>query len=183
MLKNHFLIDQREVERMVFQGRLLSIFIRPTPGERVLELKEVHAVPGKGLKGDYYYNGIAHKGREPARELTLIEKETLQTLEHENKISLSPADSRRNLLTENVPLNQLVGKEFRVGDVTLKGIRLCEPCSHLASLTQEAILPALVHRGGLRAEILTEGVIRVGDPISYSDGFQMEEVPHAESNS
>ncbi|MGW8143668.1 MAG: MOSC domain-containing protein [Anaerolineales bacterium] len=154
---------------MVFQGRLLSIFIRPQPGKTVLETDEVRAVPGKGLEGDYCFAGIDTGGIEPGRELTLIEKETLNALEVENEIHLNPGDSRRNLLTENVPLNHLVGKEFRVGEVTLKGIRLCEPCSHLASLTQESVLPALVHRGGLRAQILSEGIIRVGDPISYSE--------------
>jgi MOSC domain-containing protein YiiM len=153
---------------MTNHGRLLSIYIRPQPGEPVLEVDQVHAVPGKGLEGDYYFAGISPKGTEPAREITLIEKETLQALEFENRISLSPGDSRRNLLTENVPLNHLVGREFRIGDVTLKGIRLCEPCSHLASLTEDSVLPALVHRGGLRAQILSDGIIRVGDPISYS---------------
>lgn len=167
---------------MTFQGQLLSINIRPQPGEPVLVLDEVHAVPGKGLEGDYYFAGIAPKGIEPARELTLIEEETLQALEIENNISLSPADSRRNLLTKNVPLNHLVGKEFRVGEVTLKGIRLCEPCLHLASLTQDPVLPALVHRGGLRAQILSEGIIRIGDPISYSDGIPEEEVDHGDQN-
>jgi len=159
---------------MTFHGQLLSIYIRPQPGEPVLEIDEVHAIPGKGLKGDYYYAGVSPKGIEPARELTLIEMETLQALEVENRISLNPADSRRNFLTKNVPLNHLVGKEFRVGEVTLKGIRLCEPCSHLASLTQDSVLPALVHRGGLRAQILSDGVIRIGDPISVSEGVQVE---------
>jgi MOSC domain-containing protein YiiM len=159
---------------MAFHGQLLSIFIRSQPGEPVLEIDEVHAVPGKGLEGDYYYTGISPRDIEPARELTLIEQETLQALEVEYRISLKPADSRRNLLTKNVPLNHLVGKEFRVGEVTLKGIRLCEPCSHLASLTADSVLPALVHRGGLRAQILTDGIIRIGDPISDSEGVQVE---------
>ena len=167
---------------MVYSGQLLSIFIRPQPSEPVLEIDEAHAIPGKGLEGDYYYAGISPKGIEPAREITLIEKETLQALELENKISLSHADSRRNLLTENVPLNHLVGKEFRVGEVTLKGIRLCEPCSHLAKLTQDAVLPALVHRGGLRAQIVSDGIIRVGDPISYPGSLQVDEVIHAAQN-
>jgi MOSC domain-containing protein YiiM len=64
-----------------------------------------------------------------------------------------------------VPLNHLVDKEFHVGEVRLRGVRLCEPCQHLAGLTQPRVLPALVHRGGLRAEILTDGYIRTGDPI------------------
>jgi MOSC domain-containing protein YiiM len=165
---------------MVFYGQVISIFIRPKPGEPVSEIDQALAVPGKGLQGDYYFAGIAPKGVEPSRELTLIEKETLQALEADHNISLSPADSRRNLLTENVPLNHLIGKEFRVGEVTLKGIRLCEPCAHLANLTQEQVLPALVHRGGLRAQVLSEGVIRVGDPIAYIESVPTEEVPHGE---
>ena len=84
------------------------------------------------------------------------------------------------MITENVPLNHLVGKEFRVGHVTLRGIRLCEPCAHLASLTQKEFLPAMVHRGGLRAQILTKGIICVGDTVSNFDNFPDEEVAHAE---
>jgi len=165
---------------MVFNGQISSIFIRPEPSEPVVEIDQVLAVPGKGLEGDYYFAGIAPKGIEPAREITLIEKETLQALETEHKIYLSPAESRRNLITENVPLNHLVGKEFRVGNVTLRGIRLCEPCAHLASLTQKDVLPALVHRGGLRAQILTIGIICVGDTVSNLENIPDEEVAHAE---
>ena len=165
---------------MVFYGQVLSIFIRRDPGEPVSELDQVLAVPGKGLQGDYYFAGIAPKGVEPSRELTLIEKETLDALEADHNITLNPGDTRRNLITENVPLNHLIGKEFQVGEVTLKGIRLCEPCAHLADLTQDQVLPALVHRGGLRAQILTEGVIRVGDPIAYLESVLTEEVIHGE---
>lgn len=151
---------------MAINGQISSIFIRPGPSEPVVEVDQSTAIPGKGLEGDYYFTRIAPKGVEPAREITLIEKETFQFLEAEHDISLSPAESRRNLVTENVPLNDLVGKEFRVGDVTLRGIRLCEPCNHLAKLTQKEILSALIHRGGLRAQILTKGIIQVGDKVS-----------------
>lgn len=167
---------------MEFHGQVLSIFIRPKPEESVVNLDQVLAVPGKGLQGDYYFAGITPRGVDPSRELTLIEKETLDALEIDHNISLGPGESRRNLLTQNVPLNHLVGKEFRVGEVTLKGIRLCEPCAHLAKLTQDEILPALVHRGGLRARILSEGIIRVGDSISYPEGIPAEGDPHAELN-
>jgi MOSC domain-containing protein YiiM len=165
---------------MVINGQISSIFIRPEPSEPVIEIDQVLAVPGKGIEGDYYFAGIAPKGIEPAREITLIEKETLQALETEHNISLSPAETRRNLITEKVPLNNLVGKEFRVGNVTLRGIRLCEPCAHLASLTQQEVLPALVHRGGLRAQILTKGIIHVRDTVSNLENIPDEEVIHAE---
>ena len=81
---------------------------------------------------------------------------------------LDPGNSRRNIVTKGVALNHLVGREFRVGEVTLRGIRLCEPCGHLEELTQKGVMQALVHRGGLRAQILIDGTIRVGDTIQES---------------
>ena len=71
-------------------------------------------------------------------------------------------------MTRNVPLNHLVGKEFAIGDVRLRGIRLCEPCDHLQRVTGKSLIKGLLHRGGLRAQILTQGTIRVGDVISIS---------------
>ena len=75
------------------------------------------------------------------------------------------SDSRRNVVTRGVPLNHLVGKEFWIGEVKVRGLRLCEPCSHLQKLSHEKVLPGLVNRGGLRAQILTEGMIQVGDVV------------------
>ena len=126
-------------------------------------VESVQAETGKGLQGDRYYS----KGEkpDPARQVTLIESEAIQAVQHEASISLTPGASRRNLVTQGVPLNHLVGKEFYVGKVKLRGIRLCEPCKHLSEMTQPGVLPALVHRGGLRAEILTSGKIQIGDII------------------
>jgi MOSC domain-containing protein YiiM len=81
-------------------------------------------------------------------------------------VALDPSETRRNILTRGVRLNDLVGREFSVGEVRLRGIRLCEPCSHLAGLTGRNVIPAFTHRGGLRAQILSGGTIRVGDGIS-----------------
>jgi len=78
---------------------------------------------------------------------------------------MNPGDARRNIVTRDVPLNHLVGREFQIGDVKLQGLRLCEPCSHLESLTGLPVIKSLRHRGGLRAQILTQGIIRVGDAI------------------
>ncbi len=151
------------------KGEVVAIFIRPEASQPTQELNQVRAVPGKGLEGDYYFhrqNDNLPKPPHVSREVTLIECETLQALERDYGIVLKLGDSRRNLVTRNVPLNHFVGKEFQVGEVTLKGIRLCEPCSHLGKLTREEVQKALVHRGGLRAQILTEGILRVGDMIS-----------------
>ena len=165
---------------MYSKGQVLSIFVRSQPNEPVVEMDEVLAEPGKGIKGDYYFSRGISKRYDPGRELTLIEKEALSAIENEHKISLNPGESRRNIVTENVPLNHLVGKEFRVGEVILKGIRLCEPCVHLSELTNKDVIPALVHRGGLRAQIITKGHIRTGDPVSIIESDPNEEVHHAD---
>ncbi len=164
---------------MYWTGQVISIFVRSKPSEAVVEIDEVLAVPGKGLHGDHHFSGRSLMENDPGRELTLIEQEALTAIEKEHNVSLNPGESRRNIITENVPLNHLIGKEFRVGEVTLKGIRLCEPCSHLGELTQKEVLPALIHRGGLRAQILTKGNIRAGDPVYVENNEPTEEAPHA----
>jgi MOSC domain-containing protein YiiM len=154
----------------MFHGELVNIQITPAKGQPLQSVDTVEAVAGKGLVGDRYYlsSGTYSDQPDPARQVTLIEIEAIQALQHEAGIPLVPPATRRNLVTKGVPLNHLVDKEFYVGEVQLRGIRLCEPCKHLASLTQPGVLPALVHRGGLRAEILTSGNIRIGDIISLS---------------
>jgi len=133
----------------------------------MVRVKEVRVVPGRGLEGDRYFNHAGTFSERPGtgRDVTLIELEAIEALERDVKIKLDPKDSRRNITTRGVPLNHLVGKEFRVGDALFRGIRLCEPCSHLETLTLEGVKAGLQHRGGLRAEILNEGIIRVGDRV------------------
>jgi MOSC domain-containing protein YiiM len=152
---------------MTFEGTVASIHIAPVASEPTVSVDEAHAVPGKGLEGDRYFsgNGSFSEKSGPDREITLIEIEAIQSLERDHNLNINPGDARRNIVTSGVPLNHLVGLDFNVGQVTLRGLRLCEPCAHLASLTQEKVLPGLVHRGGLLAQILTEGVIRPGDTI------------------
>jgi MOSC domain-containing protein YiiM len=127
----------------------------------------VRAIPGKGLEGDRYFeaSGTYSDSPGPGREVTLIESEAIEAMARDNGITIPEGASRRNVVTRGAPLNHLVGMEFDVGPVRLLGIRLCEPCSHLESLTRKGLIAGLVHRGGLRAQILTEGDIRIGDPI------------------
>lgn len=127
----------------------------------------VRAIPGKGLEGDRYFEarGTYSDSPGPGREVTLIESEAIEAMARDNGITIPDGASRRNVVTRGAPLNHLVGMEFDVGPVRLLGIRLCEPCSHLESLTRKGLIAGLVHRGGLRAQILTEGDIRVGAPI------------------
>lgn len=98
--------------------------------------------------------------------MTLIEIETIEALAEEKNVVIAAAAARRNIVTRGVPLNHLAGREFQVGDVRFAGIRLCEPCDYLEGLTTSGVLKGLIHRGGLRAEILVGGTIRVGDPIT-----------------
>ena len=149
-------------------GTLAGIFIAPSAKAAMVSVSEVRAIPSRGLEGDRYFHaaGTFSRGHEPDAELTLIEAEAIEALAREQSLSLEPADSRRNLVTRDVALNDLVGREFMVGEVRVLGQGLCEPCKHLQRLTgHPAILNGLLHRGGLRAQILAEGTLRVGDAI------------------
>jgi MOSC domain-containing protein YiiM len=147
----------------MFEGTVVSINISPRAEAPMVSVEEVRAVPGFGLEGDRYFlrQGTFYKPQ-PDRELTLIEVEAVEAMKQELNVDYGLGDSRRNVVTRGVPLNHLVGKEFMIGHVKVRGLRLCEPCSHLQKLSHEKVLPGLVHRGGLRAQILTEGTIRVG---------------------
>ena len=101
----------------------------------------------------------------PGRQVTLFEVEALEALKKEHGIDLAPIETRRNVATRGVRLNDLLGHEFRVGEVSLRGVDLCHPCSHLEAMTRPGVLRGLVARGGLVAEILSEGTIHVGDTI------------------
>ena len=129
---------------------------------------EVKATPGRGIEGDRYFEGTGTWSNHPGegREITLVEMEAFEGLARERNIALKPGETRRNLVTLGVPLNHLVGKEFQVGDVRLVGIRLCEPCHYLEEMTTKGVVAGLIHRGGLRANVLTSGIIRVGDSVT-----------------
>src|SRR5439155_991169 len=101
----------------------------------------------------------------PPLVVTKDEAEAIEALRRDYLVELSPGDARRNLVTRDVPLNHLVGKEFFIGEVKIRGIRLCEPCDHLQQLTGQPVIKGLLHRGGLRAQILSEGTIHVGDVV------------------
>ena len=152
---------------IMWRGAVSAIHIAPDAAGPMVPVSEVRGVPGRGLDGDRYFRKAGTYSNRPGtgREVTLIEGEAYEAIAREAGIVLAPGASRRNITTRGVPLNHLVGQRFRIGEVTLEGVRLCEPCAHLESLTQAGIRESLIHRGGLRARILTEGLIRVGDVI------------------
>ena len=127
------------------------------PSDGIAPVGSVSAVTGKGLEGDRYFFA---DGAPPGEALTLIEAEALAD------VGLTGAQSRRQVVVRDVRLNDLVGKRFRVGDVECAGVELCEPCLHLQSLTRPGMIKDLIHRGGLRADILSDGRISVGDPLT-----------------
>ena len=150
------------------EGRIESIHIATTAEATMRGVSQITAIAGVGLEGDRYATrtGSFSAKPKPGRQITLVEAEAIEALERELGLKLAPGETRRNLVTRGVALNHLVGREFRVGAVRLRGHELCEPCGDLARMTgKPQILPGLVHRGGLRAEILEGDLIRVGDPI------------------
>src|SRR5262245_11939494 len=118
-------------------GEVVAIYIGPARQlPQPVERAEAHK--GKGLAGNRYYwaDGSAPAGK----ALTLIAEEALDDFQRETGIELTAQASRRNVLTRGIDLNALVGERFRVGEVECEGVELCEPCTHLASLTHRAVL-------------------------------------------
>ena len=148
-------------------GTVESIHIASAAKAPMRAVDQIEAIPGVGLEGDRYAlkQGTFFKP-EPDFELTLIEAEAIEAIRREYEVDLPAGNARRNVVTRGVALNHLVGHEFSIGGVKIRGIRLCEPCSHLQALTELPVIKALRHRGGLRAQILTSGVIRVGDVVT-----------------
>jgi hypothetical protein len=149
-------------------GHVEAIFVAPQAGAPMRPLAEACALAGRGLEGDRYSTGEGTFSVPGGRgnEITLIAGEVLDSLELSDGRPLSGAETRRNLVTRGVDLNALVGQRFRIGELELIGRRRCEPCAHLQRLTRPGVLRALVHRGGLRADLLTTGTLRVGDAIA-----------------
>jgi MOSC domain-containing protein YiiM len=131
-------------------------------------LDEVTLEAGKGLPGDRYFKAdgtTAREAKDGDTELTLIEAEEIERFNELLQLTLDLGALRRNIVTRGVRLNALVGRRFRIGPVELEGVRLCEPCAHLAKTVCSKVLPAMVHRAGLRACIVSGGTVRPGDPV------------------
>ena len=154
---------------MTGQGTVISIHITPTGAAPMKSVTNAKAVAGRGLEGDRYYNKLGTYSNQAGsgRDVTLIEIEAIDGLKRDYEVQLDSGQPRRNIVTRGVALNHLVEQEFRIGDVVLRGTRLCEPCAHMEKLTVKGAMRGLVHRGGLRAEIISSGSIRVGDTIQF----------------
>jgi MOSC domain-containing protein YiiM len=134
--------------------------------EQIAISPEESALPGAVAEIEVRAAGVVGDRYADAGDITLIEAEALEAFTAETGLELSHEESRRQVLTRGIRLNDLVGKRFRVGEVEVVGRQLCEPCSHLQSLTRDGVLRGMVHRAGLNADILKPGRIAVGDEVS-----------------
>jgi MOSC domain-containing protein YiiM len=146
-------------------GSLEAIHLADVEGGPMRAVDRVTAIAGIGLEGDRYALPVEAQDPDEVREVTLVEAEQLDWLSDEHGIRLEPGATRRNLTTRGVRLNELVGRTFRVGRVRIQGVELCEPCAHMQEMVGRPVLRPLVHRAGLRARLLDDGELQVGDPI------------------
>ena len=145
-------------------GAVSALFVAPEAEAPMVAVPSVTAVVGHGLEGDRYFDGggtFSGPGG-TGHELTLVDADALAAA------GVTAEESRRNVVATGIDLDALMGRRFLIGEVEVVGRRRCEPCAHLQRLTRPGVLRSLVHRGGLRADIVTGGTIAVGDPIRAS---------------
>jgi MOSC domain-containing protein YiiM len=136
----------------------------------MISIASVEAIVGAGLSGDRYCAGVGFYSPRPtepgAREVTLIEVETLERLQREHGLTLAPTDHRRNVTTRGVRLRELLNQRFRIGEVVLEGVKDCPPCEHLELLVSKPVMRPLLESGGIRARVVVGGTLRVGEEIT-----------------
>lgn len=151
-------------------GKISKLLIAKDVESPMHSVNQIVLEEKKGIFGDRYYyqeGTFSNKGKiEPDRDVTLIEIEKIDTLNKDYDLSFTPEDFRRNIVVSNCDLNSLIDKEFQIGEVVLKGIRLCEPCKILAQrLNEKKALTKMVHKAGLRAQIIKGGNINLNSQI------------------
>ena len=151
-------------------GKIVKLLISKDPKSAMLNVNQIVLEAGKGIFGDRYYNQegtFSNKGEiEPDRDVTLIEIEKIDALNKEYNLDITAEDLRRNIVVSNCDLNSLVDKEFQIGEVVLKGLRLCEPCKYLSDkLNEKKVLTEMVHKAGLRAQIIKSGSIDLNSQV------------------
>ncbi|MFK8019808.1 MAG: MOSC domain-containing protein [Pseudomonadales bacterium] len=141
-----------------------SIYVAAKHGDPLTSVKQIELIAGKGIVGDRNFA----QSEWPGQNLTLIEREQVDAFNQNHQRSIDESDPRRTVVTQNVDLNSLVGKEFAIGSVRLLGVELCEPCKGIGeqlatdTMTGPEVVKAFVHKAGLRTDVLCDGVIEVG---------------------
>ena len=149
-------------------GQITAIFVAPARHAEQIAVDAVQLKAGRGIVGDRFFG---FRQKQSGRNLTLIESEAIADFNQQYLQNLTLAATRRNLITQGVRLNALIGKTFHIGEVLCRGMELCEPCKVMArsfpatDLTCTEIIYAFANKGGLRAEVLTDGIIKVQDAI------------------
>ena len=157
-----------------WRGSVKEIFIAPESGQPMVSLPMVRACADRGLEGDRFFRDSWAAVNRSDKSVSLIEDEVLKLAAHELGLDGVGILTRRNLVTSGVPLIELLDREFSLGTVRMRGVRLFEPCGHLVAVTKlPGIFKALEHRSGLKAAILSDGIIRTGDAIVLQQGSQI----------
>jgi MOSC domain-containing protein YiiM len=144
-----------------------QIYTSPSEGGALVERTYVTVVAGKGIEGDRYFD----HDEEPGQNITLIEAEEIEAFFAEQDRPCDLSSTRRNLVTRGVRVDELIGREFTIGEVRLRGVALCEPCMGLggilegSAITAAGVVRRFLHRAGIRADVLTDGVIARGAPL------------------
>jgi MOSC domain-containing protein YiiM len=156
-----------KTEPAAWQGSVVAIYVAPNSAAEMVAVSQVHAFADRGLEGDRFLHDSWSAVKRPDKAVTLIESEVLELAAKELGLESIAAKTRRNLVTRGVPLIDLLDREFTVGGVTMRGVRLFEPCGHLVKVSKlPGIFKALDHRSGLKAAILSDGVIQVGATVA-----------------
>lgn len=166
-------LTPRSPSRPHLRGQVEAIAVAAEATLPMRQVEQARAIAGRGLDGDRYARKAGtftpKDGAVGGYDLTLIEAEVIDQLALPDGVRLGHVDARRNLITRGIDLKALVGRRFRIGDAECLGRRLCEPCSHLERLTTKGVLRNLIHRGGLRADVIADGVISTGSIIETID--------------
>lgn len=153
-------------ESAQWQGNVAAIFIAPNSADDMISLARVRAFADRGLEGDRFFRDSWSAVKRSDKAVSLIEDEVLELAAKEVGVDRIGILTRRNIVTRGVPLVDLLGREFTVGSVRMRGIRLFEPCGHLVQVSKlPGIFKALEHRSGLKAAVVSDGEIRVGDAV------------------
>jgi len=150
-----------------WKGSVGSLYIAPEAAGPMISVAQVRALADRGLEGDRFFRDSWAAAKRPDKAVSLIEQEVLEMAASDHQVTIAGDKTRRNIVTRGVPLIELLDREFMIGNVVMRGIRLFEPCAHLEKVSQiRGIFRALENRSGLKAAILSDGVIHTGDAIT-----------------
>ena len=143
-------------------SKVLKLGITDNNNKKIIEVKSIDVLANKGIVGDRHFNEY----NDPYCQLSLIESENIDYYNIKYGLNISYIDFRRNIITKEIDLNNLIGKKFFIGEAEVEGIDLCRPCRHLTEMLNEKnILKEFLRKGGLRCRILTTSQINIGDKI------------------